>query len=63
MRSPLVLTGGPAVAKSTTARLLALATDPASVVDVDDDRGLGRLAVREGALEHKGCPAGSSSSG
>jgi shikimate kinase len=36
MRSHLVLTGGPAVGKSTTARLLALATLRSAVVDRDD---------------------------
>lgn len=33
---PLVLTGGPAVGKSTTAGALARARERAAVVDVDD---------------------------
>jgi predicted ATPase len=51
MRSPLVLTGGPAVGKSTTARFLALATDRAAVVDVDDVR---QLVVSGGAAPWEG---------
>jgi predicted kinase len=51
MRSPLVLTGGPAVGKSTTARLLALATARAAVVDVDDVR---QLIVSGGAAPWQG---------
>jgi predicted kinase len=51
MRSPLVLTGGPAVGKSTTARLLALATARSAVVNVDDVR---QLIVSGGAAPWQG---------
>jgi predicted kinase len=51
MRSPLVLTGGPAVGKSTTARLLALATTRAAAVDIDDVR---QLIVSGGAAPWQG---------
>jgi predicted kinase len=40
MRRPLVLTGGPAVGKSTCARALAGAADRAAFIDVDDIRQL-----------------------
>ncbi len=49
---PLVLTGGPGVGKSTTARLLAGTRDRAAVVDVDDVRQLvvaGHAAPWDGA--------------
>ncbi len=52
MRSPLVLTGGPAVGKSTTARLLALATARAAVVEVDDVR----LLIVSGVPRHGRVP-------
>ncbi|MGO4604543.1 AAA family ATPase [Terrabacter sp. 2YAF2] len=35
---PLLLTGGPAVGKTTTARALAEATEPCAFIDVDDVR-------------------------
>lgn len=38
VRPPLVLTGGPAVGKSTTARALARGRPRAAVIDVDDVR-------------------------
>ena len=38
MRPPLVLTGGPAVGKSSTARLLAQSRPSGAVIDVDDVR-------------------------
>jgi predicted kinase len=40
MHPPLVLTGGPAVGKSTTANLLARGLPRAAVIDVDDVRQL-----------------------
>lgn len=40
MRRPLVLTGGPAVGKTTTARALAEALPRAAFIDVDDLRQL-----------------------
>ena len=40
MRAPLLLTGGPAAGKSTTARRLADGLPLAAVVDVDDVRQL-----------------------
>jgi predicted kinase len=40
MRPPLVLTGGPAVGKSTTARLVARRFGRAAVIEVDDVRQL-----------------------
>jgi predicted kinase len=52
MHAPLVLTGGPAVGKSTTANLLARCCPRAAVVDVDDVRQLvvsGAAAPWEGA--------------
>ncbi|HET6758370.1 MAG TPA: hypothetical protein VFH20_03745 [Propionibacteriaceae bacterium] len=51
MRPPLVLTGGPAVGKSSTARLLAQSRPRAAVIDVDDVRHLvvsGHAAPWEG---------------
>ena len=52
MLRPLVLTGGPAVGKSTTARLVARARPRAALVDVDDIRQLvvsGHAAPWQGA--------------
>ena len=51
MRPPLVLTGGPAVGKSSTARLLAQLRPRAAVIDVDDVRHMvvsGHAAPWEG---------------
>jgi predicted kinase len=51
MRPPLVLTGGPAVGKSSTARLLARSRPRAAVIDVDDVRHMvvgGHAAPWEG---------------
>jgi hypothetical protein len=51
MRVPLVLTGGPAVGKSATARLVALSRPLAAVIDVDEIRQLvisGHAAPWEG---------------
>jgi predicted kinase len=51
MRRPLILTGGPAVGKSSTARQLALSRPRAALVDVDDLRHLvvsGHAAPWEG---------------
>jgi shikimate kinase len=52
MPTPLVLTGGPAVGKSTTGRLLARRFTRAAFIDVDDIRQLviaGSAAPWEGA--------------
>ena len=52
MRAPLVLTGGPAVGKSTTASLVGRRCARAAVIDVDDVRQLvvaGAAAHWEGA--------------
>ncbi len=52
MLPPLLLTGGPAAGKSTTARQLAMARPRAAVIDVDDIRHLvvaGHAAPWEGA--------------
>ena len=52
MPTPLVLTGGPAVGKSTTGRLLARRCTRAAFIDVDDIRQLviaGHAAPWEGA--------------
>src|SRR5258707_4608822 len=52
MRAPLVLTGGPAVGKSTTASLVARRCARAAVIDVDDVRQLvvsGAAAPWDGA--------------
>jgi predicted kinase len=52
MRPPLVLTGGPAVGKSTTARLVARRYARAAVIEVDDVRQLvvsGAAAPWDGA--------------
>ena len=38
LRRPLLLTGGPAVGKTTTARALAEATEPCAYIEVDDLR-------------------------
>ena len=46
MRPPLVLTGPPAVSKTTTAGRLAARLDLAAVVDVDDVRQLVRAGHR-----------------
>ncbi len=51
LRRPLVLTGGPAVGKSATARALATARRRAAFVDVDDVR---RLVVAGGEPPWRG---------
>lgn len=48
---PLVLTGGPAVGKSTIARLLGLAVPRAAVIEVDDVR---QLVLSGGAAPWQG---------
>lgn len=59
MRSPLILTGGPAVGKTTTAGALAETLDRAAVIDVDDIRQLIRSghaapwAGAEGRLQQR----------
>lgn len=59
MTRPLVLTGGPAVGKSTTAQRLGHEQSRAAVIDVDDSRQLvvAGAAVpwngEEGAAQHR----------
>lgn len=52
---PLLLTGGPAVGKTTTARALAAMTEPCAYIDVDDLRQMvknGGVAPWKGAEGH-----------
>ena len=51
VRPPLLLTGGPAVGKSSTAGLLARSRPRAAVIDVDDVR---QLVVSGGAAPWEG---------